>query len=207
LTAARLSAATRLASAVNAELTGLAMKLARFEVAVTPLAGPTRHGADAIEFRFSAHPAAPLRPLAKGASGGELSRLMLALEVAALAAGGATTKTGTGLGGHDGGALTLVFDEVDQGVGGAAALALAERLARLARSRQVLVVTHLPQLAAAADHHLVVVKQGATTRVEAVAGEARRRELARMLAGLDESGAALEHAAELLGRDWVRQST
>ncbi|MDR0594759.1 MAG: hypothetical protein LBG60_16235, partial [Bifidobacteriaceae bacterium] len=72
---------------------------------------------------------------------------------------------------------------------------------------QVLVVTHLPQLAAAADHHLVVVKQGAVTSVESVAGEARRRELARMLAGLEESGSALEHAAELLSRDWVRQSS
>jgi DNA repair protein RecN (Recombination protein N) len=101
----------------------------------------------------------------------------------------------------------LVFDEVDQGVGGAAALALAERLARLALGHQVIVVTHLPQLAAAADHHLVVVKRDGLTTVEPVAGEARKRELARMLAGLDRSDSALEHAGELLARHWVRQSS
>ncbi|MDR1189338.1 MAG: DNA repair protein RecN [Bifidobacteriaceae bacterium] len=209
VSATRREAGQRLAGAVSAELAGLGMKGARFEIEVSALPEPARHGADGIEFRFASHGAGPLRPLAKGASGGELSRLMLALEVAALgAAAGASADSGEGRDGEErAGALTLVFDEVDQGVGGAAALALAERLAKLARGHQVLVVTHLPQIAAAADHHLVVAKDGATTTVGAVSGEGRQRELARMLAGLDRSGAALEHAAELLARDWVGQSS
>ncbi|MDR2564856.1 MAG: DNA repair protein RecN [Bifidobacteriaceae bacterium] len=196
VTKRRLAAAAALEKAVARELAGLSLTGARFEVAVERAGEPTRRGADLVEFRFSAHGDGPTRPLAKGASGGELSRVMLALEVAALETAGAGDE-----------ALTLVFDEIDQGVGGQAALALAERLARLARGRQVILVTHLPQLAAAADHHLVVVKGGATTTVTAVRGEERKRELARMLAGLEESDAALEHAAELLSRDWVRQST
>jgi DNA repair protein RecN (Recombination protein N) len=191
---ARQRAAALLAEAVNTELVALGMKGARFEIEVSPLGEPRRDGADRVEFRFAAHPATAPRPLAKGASGGELSRLMLALEVVALRAGKAD-------------ALTLVFDEVDQGVGGAAALALAGRLAKLARGHQVLVVTHLPQIAAAADHHLVVTKENGKTSVAAVLGQDRKRELARMLAGFDQSGAALEHAAELLSRDWVGQSS
>jgi DNA repair protein RecN (Recombination protein N) len=182
-----------LAAAVTQELAALGMAGARFEVALAPAAiGPS--GADAVEFRFAAH-RGPTRPLAKGASGGELSRVMLALEVAALA------KTAPG------DASTLVFDEVDQGVGGAAALAVAERLARLGRRRQVIVVTHLPQIAAAADHQVVVAKTDGVTTVEAVTGEARRAEVARMLAGMEDSRAARRHAAELLGRDWVGQSS
>jgi DNA repair protein RecN (Recombination protein N) len=210
LSAARAAAAKRLAQAVMAEMAGLGMKGARFDVNLVPLAQAGPNGADGVEFLFSAHPTGPLRPLAKGASGGELSRLMLALEVAALdppdagAGRGALNADEPGAGAEFS-ALTLVFDEVDQGVGGAAALALAERLARLALRHQVLVVTHLPQLAAAADHHLVLNKQDGVTALAPVAGPERRRELARMLAGLEESDAALEHAAELLGRDWVGQ--
>jgi DNA repair protein RecN (Recombination protein N) len=117
---------------------------------------------------------------------------MLALEVAALGRA------------SGGGALTLVFDEVDQGVGGAAALAVAERLARLSKAHQVIAVTHLPQIAAAADHHVVVAKAGGATVVGPVEGTARLAELARMLAGVDTSEAAREHAAELLARDWGR---
>jgi DNA repair protein RecN (Recombination protein N) len=203
VTAVRRSAAAHLARAVTGELAGLGMKGASFGIEISPLAAPTRQGTDAIEFRFSAHPTAVPRALAKGASGGELSRLMLALEVAALSSSAAKGSPASGGGAE---ALTMVFDEVDQGVGGAAALALAGRLARLAQGHQVLVVTHLPQIAAAADHHLVVAKDGAVTSVAAVAGEDRKRELARMLAGMDQSGAALEHAAELLSRDWVGQS-
>ncbi|MDR2374071.1 MAG: DNA repair protein RecN [Bifidobacteriaceae bacterium] len=204
VTAARREAAERLEKAVTAELAGLGMRGARFEIEIAPLPEPGAHGCDAIEFRFAAHSGGASRPLAKGASGGELSRLMLALEVAALGAADAAPSRPAAA---DADALTLVFDEVDQGVGGAAALALAERLARLATGHQVLVVTHLPQLAAAADHHLLVVKDGATTSVKAISGEDRQRELARMLAGLDQSDAALEHAAELLSRDWVGGST
>ncbi|MDR1119063.1 MAG: DNA repair protein RecN, partial [Bifidobacteriaceae bacterium] len=189
LTAARRRAARELTAAVAAELRGLGMGAARFEVVIEPAAQPGRSGADNVEFRFTSHGGAP-RPLARGASGGELSRVMLALEVAALA------KTP----GRE--ALTLVFDEVDQGVGGAAALAVAERLARLGGAHQVLAVTHLPQIAAAADHHLVVSKDGAAASVRAVAGAERRSELARMLAGVEDSAAARKHAAELLERDW-----
>jgi DNA repair protein RecN (Recombination protein N) len=186
----RQQAATQLSDAVTQELAGLGMAAAQFQVVVTPLeqAGPA--GRDGIEFQFTSHGGA-LRPLAKRASGGELSRVMLALEVAALKATG------------QGEALTLVFDEVDQGVGGAAALAVAERLARLARTCQVLAVSHLPQIAAAADHHLVVTKKGSLATVEPVTGAARQSELARMLAGVEDSDAALKHAAELLERTWV----
>jgi DNA repair protein RecN (Recombination protein N) len=191
LTERRQVAARELAAAVSAELAGLGMAGGRFAVAVSPAGETGRRGADAVEFQFTAH-GGPLRPLAKGASGGELSRVMLALEVAALGRPGA------------GEALTLVFDEVDQGVGGAAALAVAERLARLGRVYQVLAVTHLPQIAAAADHHVVVAKAGRGTSVAAVGGTARLAELARMLAGVESSQAARKHAAELLARDWGR---
>jgi DNA repair protein RecN (Recombination protein N) len=194
LSDARAQAANQLEAAVNQELAALGMTGARFEVTLTSLAEPSRRGLDAVEFRFAAH-GGLARPLAKGASGGELSRVMLALEVAALAQTAASN------------ALTLVFDEVDQGVGGAAALAVAERLARLARSHQVLAVTHLPQIAAAADHHLMVVKQGDSTTITPVEGASREKEVARMLAGVGESQAALTHAAELLSRDWVGQFT
>jgi DNA repair protein RecN (Recombination protein N) len=195
LTAARTAAGVALADAVTAELKGLGMANARFEVAVEPAAEVGAAGADTVEFRFTGHGGAA-RPLARGASGGELSRVMLALEVATL--------------GQDGGrdAVTLVFDEVDQGVGGAAALAVAERLARLATGRQVVAVTHLPQVAAAADHHVVVSKEGdGTATVQAVTGGARRSEVARMLAGVEDSAAARRHAAELLSRDWVGKSS
>ncbi|MDR1394066.1 MAG: DNA repair protein RecN [Bifidobacteriaceae bacterium] len=194
----RRQAAKRLAAAVTAELRGLGMAQAQFEVAVDQLAELGPAGGDAIDFRFTSH-RGPLRPLARGASGGELSRVMLALEVAAI---GQRTSPASQV--DD---LTLVFDEVDQGVGGAAALALAERLARLAQSHQVLAVTHLPQIAAAADHHVVVTKGPDGTSANAVEGSARRSELARMLAGLEDSVAAQQHADELLARDWVAQSS
>jgi DNA repair protein RecN (Recombination protein N) len=136
---------------------------------------------------MSSHPQAPLAPLAKAASGGELSRVMLAIEV--LLAG--SDPVGT-----------MVFDEIDAGVGGRAAVEIGRRLAALAQSTQVLVVTHLPQVAAFADQHLQVAKAetaGVTaTEVNELKGEDRVRELARMLAGLDESQSAAEHARELL---------
>ncbi len=144
-------------------------------------------GADEVEIRLLAHPGAPALPLQKGASGGELSRVMLAIEVVFAGAGGPPT---------------LVFDEVDSGVGGRAAVEIGRRLARLARSHQVLVVTHLPQVAAFADRHLVVAKDtgGAVTTsgVRAVEHTERARELARMLAGLPDSDLGIAHAEELL---------
>ena len=127
------------------------MPHARLTVAVTPLSEPGPHGADDIEIRLSAHPGAPALPLHKGASGGELSRVMLAIEV--VFAGADPVPT-------------FVFDEVDAGVGGKAAVEVGRRLARLARLAQVIVVTHLPQVAAFADTHLVVEKadDGSVTR-------------------------------------------
>jgi DNA repair protein RecN (Recombination protein N) len=188
LTEARQEAAGRFSEQVSVELAGLAMPHSRVQVAVVPRAeGPGPDGADEVELRLLAHPGAPSLPLQKGASGGELSRVMLAIEVVFAGAGGPPT---------------LVFDEVDAGVGGQAAVEIGRRLARLARTHQVLVVTHLPQVAAFADRHLVVAKDigGAitTSGVRIVEETERSRELARMLAGLPDSDLGIAHAEELL---------
>ena len=204
LSAARTEAAGRLGAAVSAELTELAMKDARLEVAVRqrpaegglPVdlgAGPVLlaagpDGVDEVELLLSPHAGAPARPVARGASGGELSRVMLGLEVVLGAADPVPT---------------FVFDEVDAGVGGRAALGIGRRLARLARTSQVLVVTHLPQVAAFADRHLSVVKSGdgevTESGVRLLDDDERVRELARMLGGMEDSASAREHAQELLG--------
>jgi DNA repair protein RecN (Recombination protein N) len=187
LSAARREAAERFAGDVTAELAALAMPHARLAVAVTPLSEPGPHGADDIEIRLSAHPGAPALPLNKGASGGELSRVMLAIEV--VFAGADPVPT-------------FVFDEVDAGVGGKAAVEIGRRLARLARLAQVIVVTHLPQVAAFADTHLVVEKadDGSVTRSGIVRLDrpGRVKELSRMLAGLEDSEFGRAHAEELL---------
>ncbi|NKX87181.1 DNA repair protein RecN [Nocardia coubleae] len=204
LSAARTKAASKLAAAVSTELGGLAMGKARLEVQVRPLRasaqdsapldvdGTTLHagsnGVDEVEFRLSAHSGAQSLPLSKSASGGELSRVMLALEVV--------------LAGSDHGA-TMVFDEVDAGVGGRAAVEIGKRLARLARTHQVIVVTHLPQVAAFADTHLVVNKSDdgkgkVDSGVRTLTDEERVVELARMLAGLDDTETGRAHAEELL---------
>jgi DNA repair protein RecN (Recombination protein N) len=202
LRAARIAAAATFAEMVTVELAGLAMPHSRIDVAVAPRpagrgepslvvdgeeTGVNADGADEVELRLLAHPGAPALPLQKGASGGELSRVMLAIEVVFAGAGGPPT---------------LVFDEVDAGVGGRAAVEIGKRLARLARSHQVLVVTHLPQVAAFADRHLVVAKDtgGAitTSGVRVVEENERARELARMLAGLPDSDLGIAHAEELL---------
>ena len=187
LSAARKEAADKFADDVSAELTALAMPHARLTVAVTPLGEPGPHGADEIEIRLAAHPGAPALPLHKGASGGELSRVMLAIEV--VFAGADPVPT-------------FVFDEVDAGVGGKAAVEIGRRLARLARLAQVIVVTHLPQVAAYADTHLVVEKadDGSVTRsgVTRLDRPGRVRELSRMLAGLEDSEFGRAHAEELL---------
>ncbi len=206
VTAARTEAAARLATGTTAELSGLAMPDARLLVSVTPreagpdtadalrvgsawvVAGTT--GVDEVELRLVAHAGAAPQPLHKGASGGELSRVMLALEVA--------------LAGADP-VPTLVFDEVDAGVGGRAAVEIGRRLARLAARHQVIVVTHLPQVAAYADRHLVVDKsaRGSTgvtrSSVRTLPESDRIVELARMLAGLDDTDTGRAHAEELLG--------
>jgi DNA repair protein RecN (Recombination protein N) len=187
LTEARKQTAVRFGAAVSAELTELAMPHARVTVAVTAAQGFGPHGADEVEIRLTAHQGATPLPLHKGASGGELSRIMLAIEV--VFAGADPVPT-------------FVFDEVDAGVGGKAAVEIGRRLARLARLAQVIVVTHLPQVAAFADTHLVVEKtsdgtvvRSGITRLDDVG---RVRELSRMLAGLEDSEFGRAHAGELL---------
>jgi DNA repair protein RecN (Recombination protein N) len=187
LTSLRKEAAEKFAGDVTSELTALAMPQARISLAVIPLREPGPHGADDIEIRLAAHPGAPTLPLQKGASGGELSRVMLAIEV--VFAGADPVPT-------------FVFDEVDAGVGGKAAVEIGRRLARLARMAQVIVVTHLPQVAAFADTHLVVQKaddgsvvSSGITRLDT---DGRIKELSRMLAGLEDSEFGRAHAGELL---------
>ncbi|MFJ9630215.1 DNA repair protein RecN [Streptomyces sp. NPDC091280] len=199
LTDARTEAAERFAAAVTAELASLAMPHARvsFEIRQTEdpegvevggravAYGPS--GADEVELLLAPHPGAPPRPIAKGASGGELSRVMLAVEV---------VFAGTDP------VPTYLFDEVDAGVGGKAAVEIGRRLAKLAKTAQVVVVTHLPQVAAFADRQLLVEKtnDGSVTRsgVKVLEGEERVRELSRMLAGQEDSETARAHAEELL---------
>jgi DNA repair protein RecN (Recombination protein N) len=199
LTDARTEAAERFAAAVTEELASLAMPHARVSFSVrqtedpegvevggrTVAYGPT--GVDEVELLLAPHPGAPPRPIAKGASGGELSRVMLAVEV---------VFAGTDP------VPTYLFDEVDAGVGGKAAVEIGRRLARLARSAQVVVVTHLPQVAAFADRQLLVEKtnDGSVTRsgVKVLEGEDRIRELSRMMAGQEDSETARAHAEELL---------
>jgi DNA repair protein RecN (Recombination protein N) len=187
LTQLRRAAADTFAAGVTAELTALAMPHARLTVAVTPSDEFGPHGADEVEIRLAAHPGAPSLPLSKGASGGELSRVMLAIEV--VFAGADPVPT-------------FVFDEVDAGVGGKAAVEIGRRLARLARLAQVIVVTHLPQVAAFADAHLVVEKadDGSVTRsgITRLDEAGRVTELSRMLAGLEDSEFGRAHAGELL---------
>jgi DNA repair protein RecN (Recombination protein N) len=187
LTALRTEAAERFSRDVTAELTVLAMPHARLTVALRPLDAPGPYGADDVEIRLAAHPGAPPLPLNKGASGGELSRVMLAIEV--VFAGADPVPT-------------FVFDEVDAGVGGKAAVEIGRRLARLARLAQVIVVTHLPQVAVFADNHLVVTKTGdglvTASGVVRLDQTGRVRELSRMLAGLEDSEFGRAHAEELL---------
>ncbi|GAA3447494.1 DNA repair protein RecN [Planomonospora venezuelensis] len=187
LTRVRTAAAERFGLAVTEELTALAMPHARVVVDITRADGFGPHGVDEVELKMSPHPASPPLPLNKGASGGELSRVMLAIEV--VFAGADPVPT-------------FVFDEVDAGVGGKAAVEIGRRLALLARTAQVIVVTHLPQVAAFADQHLVVEKDsdGSVVRsgVTALDKDGRIRELSRMLAGLEDSELGRAHAEELL---------
>ena len=200
LSKARTAAAGRLAAAVTEELSGLAMADADFTVTVSTVAAreddgaPLRlpsgevahagsHGVDGVEFGFTAHRGTDVLPLTKSASGGELSRVMLALEVVLAASAEGTT---------------MVFDEVDAGVGGRAAVQIGRRLGRLARTHQVIVVTHLPQVAAYADTHLMVEGGSGASRVRRLDDAERVAELARMLAGLGESDTGRAHARELL---------
>lgn len=187
ITSLRSKAASLLAQAVTTELAALAMTGASLEVTVTSASELGAHGADQVAILLSAYPGAEPRALGKGASGGELSRIMLAIEVV-------LAKSEL--------APTFIFDEVDAGVGGAAATEVGKRLATLAQNAQVIVVTHLPQVAAFASRHLRVLKsvsdQYTATDVVRLDGEAVVEELARMLSGLSDSESGKTHAKELL---------
>ena len=186
LSARRHAAAEALDAAVAAELAPLKLDSARFRTAIAAAeAGPS--GADRVEFEVSTNPGAPFGPLTRIASGGELSRFILALKVALAEAGTAAT---------------MIFDEIDRGVGGAVASAVGERLARLARDSQVLVVTHSPQVAARATHHYRIEKshgpEGTRTSVRRLNEAERREEIARMLSGSAVTDEARAQAAKLL---------
>jgi DNA repair protein RecN (Recombination protein N) len=189
LSAARTEAASRLDLAVIAELEPLKLDAARFRTGIEPLdeGAWSAGGMDRVEFLVSTNPGAPFAPLIKIASGGELSRFILALKVALA---------------EKGGAPTLIFDEIDRGVGGAVASAIGERLARLAGRAQVLVVTHSPQVAARGSRHLLIAKShdGVVTRtgVTPLDVDQRREEIARMLSGAQVTDEARAQAERLL---------
>ena len=182
LTAARATLAAELASGVNEELHALSMPDATLHIDLEATK-PTSHGCESVVFRLQPHPHAPARPLGQGASGGELSRVMLALELML---------------GRTEASSTFVFDEIDAGIGGQTAPEVGARLKRLAASRQVIVVTHLAQVAAFGDQHLVIEKSDGTTQVREVRGEAREAELTRMMGGDPHSAAARRHASQVL---------
>lgn len=188
LTAARLPAASRLSEEIAAAMQDLAMAGGRFEVALTPCA-PSAAGVEEVEFRVAANAGQPLRSLAKVASGGELSRIGLAIQV---------------ITSRDSAVPTLIFDEVDVGIGGRVAEIVGKLLARLGQDRQVLCVTHLPQVAACADWQWRIAKreQGGETlsEVAPLDDAARVEEVARMLGGVNITATTREHAAEMLGR-------
>jgi DNA repair protein RecN (Recombination protein N) len=181
----------KLATSVTALMRGLGMPGGTFEITVQPEDGPADPaGRDRIEFLVSANPGQPPKPIAKVASGGELSRISLAVQVAAA---------------HEsGGPSCMIFDEVDAGVGGAVAEMVGRELASLGRRGQALCVTHLPQVASQADHHIRVAKftdgQTSRTRLAVLDGDERVEELARMLAGVEVTETARSHAREMLER-------
>ena len=184
----RTKAAPLLGKAITQAMQGLGMQGGRFEVTLEKSAQPTQSGMEDVAFLVAGHAGSTPRPVGKVASGGELSRIALAIAVT-------TSQLGT--------AQTLIFDEVDSGVGGAVAETVGRLMKQLGRDRQVMAVTHLPQVAACADHHLVVAKQsdaaGTASTVAAVHGEQRVAEVARMLGGERLSGTTLAHAKEMLG--------
>ncbi len=184
---ARAQAAPQLATAITQAMQGLGMQGGRFEVQLDKTEHPTASGLESITFLVAGHPGSTPRPVGKVASGGELSRIALAIAVT-------TSALGT--------AQTLIFDEVDSGVGGAVAETVGRLMKQLGQDRQVLAVTHLPQVAACGDHHLVVSKhsdaQGTSSQVTALSADARVNEIARMLGGEKVSDTTLAHACEML---------
>jgi DNA repair protein RecN (Recombination protein N) len=192
LSAKRKSAAQALGREVTQAMQGLAMAGGRFAAVLRPLEAPTAAGLEEVAFEVASHPSLPLRPLAKVASGGELSRIALAVAVVTSELQRGADAPGT-----------LIFDEVDAGIGGAVAETVGRLMKQIGRERQVLAVTHLPQVASCADHHFVVSKNtsraGTTTSAVApVVGEARVAEIARMLGGEKLSSTSLAHAQEML---------
>lgn len=187
LSVARSKAAPRLSSAITKAMQGMGMQGGRFEVSVKKQAEPAAHGLDEITFLVAGHPGTSPKPIGKVASGGELSRISLAIAVT-------TSQLGK--------APTLIFDEVDSGVGGAVAETVGRLMQRLGKDRQVLAVTHLPQVAACANHHLKVsksrTKADTTSSVTPVTEEIRIAEIARMLGGERATATSLAHAAEML---------
>lgn len=183
----RAKAAPKLSRAITQAMQGLGMQGGRFEVAQSEADEPGPHGIDALAFLVAGHPGASPKPIGKVASGGELSRISLAIAVT-------TSELGE--------ASTLIFDEVDSGVGGAVAETVGRLMHKLGQDRQVLAVTHLPQVAACADHHLVVAKrrdkQATTSTVTALAQDTRVAEVARMLGGERLSETTMAHAREML---------
>ncbi len=187
ISSARTKAAPKLAQAITQAMQGLGMQGGRFEVALHKAEQPLQSGLEEVNFLVAGHAGSTPRPVGKVASGGELSRIALAIAVT-------TSQLGT--------AHTLIFDEVDSGVGGAVAETVGRLMKQLGRDRQVMAVTHLPQVAACADHHLVVAKQrqgqATLSTVAPVQGESRVAEIARMLGGERLSSTTLAHAKEML---------
>ena len=182
VTQSRARLAQELAAGVNEELHALSMPDATLHIDCEPTK-PTSNGCETVVFRLQPHPHAPARPLGQGASGGELSRVMLALELML---------------GRTEASSTFIFDEIDAGIGGQTATEVGARLKRLASSRQVIVVTHLAQVAAFGDQHLVIEKNDGTTNVREVRGDEREAELTRMMGGDPHSAAARRHASQVL---------
>ena len=199
VSAARTKAAPKLAEAVTRSMQQLGMTGGRFEITLPPTDAPQSFGLESTEFLVAGHAGSTPRPLGKVASGGELSRIALAVAVV-------TSERESG---NAEAAGTLIFDEVDAGIGGAVAETVGRLMKQLGKDRQVLAVTHLPQVAACADRHFVVSKQvtasGARSRVDGVAGEARTAEIARMLGGEKLSSTSLAHAEEMLAASAVER--
>jgi DNA repair protein RecN (Recombination protein N) len=187
ISVSRTSAALQLGERVSLELSALAMSGSKLQVEIESTQNLTANGLDNVSFLLESYVGAEPRPIGKGASGGELSRIMLAIEVILAESGSAPT---------------FIFDEVDAGVGGAAAIEVGRRLAKLSKNAQVIVVTHLAQVAAFADQHLAIVKSSeamfTASDVRVLEGNDRAEELARMLSGLSDSETARSHALELL---------
>ena len=200
VSSARTAAAPKFAAAVTRTMQQLGMAGGRFDVALEPTGAPQSFGIESIEFLVAGHAGTTPRPLGKVASGGELSRIALAVAV-----------VGTELQSGSDAPQTLIFDEVDAGIGGAVAETVGRLMKQLGRERQVLAVTHLPQVAACADRHFLVSKEakGASTRsaVEEVSGETRVAEIARMLGGQQLSSTSLAHAEEMLASGTKARAT